>query len=39
MESFSITAKGQNVFDEDYEEAFGFSTAGASFLIGFRAEL
>ena len=39
MESFSITAKGQNVFDEDYEETFGFSTAGASFLIGFRAEL
>ncbi len=39
MESFSITAKGQNVFDEDYEEAFGFSTAGAGFLIGFRAEM
>ncbi len=39
MQSFSITAKGQNVFDEDYEEAFGFSTAGASFLIGFRAEM
>ena len=39
MESLSITAKGQNVFDEDYEEVFGFSTAGASFLIGFRAEL
>ncbi|MGH8478044.1 MAG: TonB-dependent receptor plug domain-containing protein [Gammaproteobacteria bacterium] len=39
MESFSITAKGQNIFDEDYEEAFGFSTAGASFLIGFRAEM
>ncbi|MGH8571156.1 MAG: TonB-dependent receptor plug domain-containing protein, partial [Gammaproteobacteria bacterium] len=39
MESLSITAKGQNVFDEDYEEAFGFSTAGASFLVGFRAEL
>ncbi len=39
MESLSITAKGQNVFDEDYEETFGFSTAGASFLIGFRAEL
>ncbi|MGQ0592227.1 MAG: TonB-dependent receptor plug domain-containing protein [Gammaproteobacteria bacterium] len=39
LESFSITAKGQNVFDEDYEEVFGFSTAGASFLIGFRAEM
>ena len=39
MESLSITAKGQNVLDEDYEEAFGFSTAGANFLIGFRAEL
>ena len=39
MESLSITAKGQNVFDDDYEEVFGFSTAGANFLIGFRAEL
>ncbi|MGH8653590.1 MAG: TonB-dependent receptor plug domain-containing protein [Gammaproteobacteria bacterium] len=39
MESLSITAKGQNVCDEDYEEVFGFSTAGTSFLIGFRAEL
>ncbi|MGH8576301.1 MAG: TonB-dependent receptor plug domain-containing protein [Gammaproteobacteria bacterium] len=39
MESLSITAKGQNVFDDDYEEVFGFSTAGATFLIGFRAEL
>ncbi len=39
MESLSITAKGQNIFDEDYEEVFGFSTAGASFLIGFRVEL
>ncbi|MGH8576638.1 MAG: hypothetical protein ACREXX_21075 [Gammaproteobacteria bacterium] len=37
--SLSITAKGQNVFDDDYEEVFGFSTAGAKFLIGFRAEL
>ncbi|MGH8613761.1 MAG: TonB-dependent receptor [Gammaproteobacteria bacterium] len=39
MRSFSITAKGQNVFDADYEEVFGFSTAGASFLVGFRAEI
>ncbi len=39
MESFTITAKGQNVFDEDYEEVFGFSTAGANFLVGFRAEI
>jgi vitamin B12 transporter len=39
MKSFVITAKGQNIFDEDYEEVFGFSTAGASFLVGFRAEI
>jgi vitamin B12 transporter len=28
----------QNLFDQDYEEAFGFSTAGINFLLGFRAE-
>jgi hypothetical protein len=39
MRSFLITAKRQNVFDEDYEEVFGFSSAGVSFLVGFCAEI
>jgi hypothetical protein len=39
MRSFLITAKRQNVFDEDYEEVFGLSSAGVSFLVGFRAEI
>lgn len=29
----------QNLFDQDYEEVFGFSTARINFLVGFRAEL
>jgi vitamin B12 transporter len=28
----------QNLFDQDYEEVFGFSTIGANFWLGFRAE-
>lgn len=36
----ALTLEGQakNLFDEDYEETWGFSAAGASFLAGFRAE-
>lgn len=36
--SFEIMGRAQNLFDENYEEVFGFSTAGANFLLGFRAE-
>lgn len=28
----------QNLFNQDYEEVYGFSTAGINFLLGFRAE-
>lgn len=38
FQSFSLVGKAQNLFDENYEEVLGFSTAGANFLIGFRAE-
>ena len=36
----ALTLEGQakNLFDEDYEEIFGFASAGATYLIGFRAE-
>ncbi|MGH8005670.1 MAG: TonB-dependent receptor domain-containing protein, partial [Candidatus Binatia bacterium] len=38
LRSLALTAKVQNLFDEDYEEVFGFSAPGANFLIGFVAE-
>lgn len=38
MRSLALTAKVQNLFDEDYEEVFGFSASGANFLVGFVAE-
>jgi len=38
MRSLALTAKVQNLFDEDYEEIFGFSAPGANFLVGFVAE-
>ncbi len=36
----ALTLEGQakNLFDQDYAEVFGFSSAGATFLVGFRAE-
>ena len=33
-----LEGQAKNLFDEDYEEVFGFSSAGATFLVGFRAE-
>ncbi|MGH8548843.1 MAG: TonB-dependent receptor plug domain-containing protein [Methylococcales bacterium] len=39
LKSLWLTAKAQNVFNENYEEVFGFSTAGANYLLGFRAEI
>ncbi|MCI0667375.1 MAG: TonB-dependent receptor [Methylococcaceae bacterium] len=39
VEALWLTAKAQNVFNENYEEVYGFSTAGANYLLGFRAEL
>jgi vitamin B12 transporter len=38
MRSLTIESLMQNLFDQDYEEVFGFSTIGANFLLGFRAE-
>jgi vitamin B12 transporter len=38
MRSLTIESLVQNLFDQDYEEVFGFSTAGLNFLLGFRAE-
>ena len=38
LRSLTVEGKARNLFDEDYEEVFGFSTAGATFLVGFRAE-
>jgi vitamin B12 transporter len=38
LRSLTIESLVQNLFDQDYEEVFGFSTAGAAFTLGFRAE-
>jgi vitamin B12 transporter len=38
LRALTLESRVGNLFDEDYEEAFGFSTPGASVLIGFRAE-
>jgi vitamin B12 transporter len=38
MRALTLEGLVQNLFDQDYEEVFGFSTAGANFLLGFRAE-
>ena len=38
LHTLTLTAKVHNLFDEQYEEAFGFSSAGANFLVGFQAE-
>lgn len=38
LHALTLTAKVHNLFDEQYEEAFGFSSAGANFLVGFQAE-
>lgn len=34
-ENLKITARGENLFDEEYEEIFGFGTAGISGYAGF----
>jgi vitamin B12 transporter len=38
MRSLTIESLVQNLFDQDYEEVFGFSTIGANFLLGLRTE-
>ena len=38
IRALTLEGKAQNLFDEDYEEIFGFSSAGATFLVGFRAD-
>lgn len=38
MRSLMVESLVQNLFDQDYEEVFGFSMARANFLLGFRAE-
>ena len=38
IRAFTLEGQARNLFDEDYEEVFGFSSAGATFLVGFRAE-
>ena len=38
MRALTLEGRARNLFDEDYEEVFGFSTPGATFLAGFRAE-
>jgi vitamin B12 transporter len=38
LHSLTIESLVQNLFDQDYEEVFGFSAIGANFLLGFRAE-
>lgn len=38
MRALILEGVVQNLLDQDYEEVFGFSTAGATFLVGFRAE-
>ncbi|MCS6927136.1 MAG: TonB-dependent receptor, partial [Candidatus Binatia bacterium] len=38
LRALSLESLVQNLFDQDYEEVFGFSTARINFLLGFRAE-
>ncbi len=38
LRALTLEGRARNLFDEDYEEVFGFSTPGATFLVGFRAE-
>lgn len=38
LHALTLESLVQNLFDQDYEEVFGFSTAGINFLLGFRAE-
>ena len=38
IRAFTLEGQAKNLFDVDYEEVFGFSSAGATFLVGFRAE-
>lgn len=38
LRALTLESRVHNLFDEDYEEVFGFSTPGASVLVGFRAE-
>ncbi|QCQ21682.1 TonB-dependent receptor plug domain-containing protein [Desulfoglaeba alkanexedens] len=33
-EDLEVFVKGSNILDEDYEDVFGFSTPGASFMLG-----
>lgn len=36
-EQFQLYAKGQNIFDESYEEVLGYARPGAAFSMGFKA--
>jgi vitamin B12 transporter len=38
LRSLTVRGKVQNLFDEEYEEIFGFSSPGVNFLLGFVAE-
>lgn len=38
LRALTLEGRAHNLFDQDYEEVFGFSTPGATFLAGFRAE-
>jgi vitamin B12 transporter len=38
LRSLTLESRVRNLFNEDYEEVFGFSTPGATVLVGFRAE-
>lgn len=38
IRSFALEGQAKNIFDQNYEEVYGFSSAGATFLVGFRAD-
>lgn len=38
IRALTVEGRAKNLFDEDYEEVFGFASAGATFLVGFQAE-
>ena len=38
LRSLTLESRVRNLLNEDYEEVFGFSTPGATVLVGFRAE-
>lgn len=37
-DSLSVSLRGENIFDREYQEVLGFNTAGASYYLGFNLQ-